>query len=158
MASFSSCAFVLESSPLGVFKGGDSMFIGEMPGITVLTYGGPSAIIDVTGNKGFFQTVLESFLWCPSVAIASRKSTTQYDPGKAMLPHFGNMSCPLYLGLQGHGFDAGDFCLYKDCNFGDTDSSVEDSAEAALVEPVEESLVVTISNSRLTLIESWQGQ
>ena len=37
-------------------------------------------MVDVTGTKGFFQTVLELLLWYVSVMMLSWNLTLQYDP------------------------------------------------------------------------------
>ena len=42
---------------------------------------------NVTETKEFFQAVLESLLWCPSVAMACGELTAQHDPGQVMIPH-----------------------------------------------------------------------
>ena len=52
-----SVPFILESSPVAVFKGGDNMFGGEKPGLTVLNLGGPSPMVDMTGTKEFSLAV-----------------------------------------------------------------------------------------------------
>ena len=64
-----SVSFVLESSPEGVFKGEDNLVSGEMPGIMVLSSGGPLPIDGVTVTQGFFQAVLVFLLWCAFVMI-----------------------------------------------------------------------------------------
>ena len=46
--------FSPDNGPAGVSKGGAKIVDGEIPGITVLGYGEPSAMVDVTGTEGFF--------------------------------------------------------------------------------------------------------
>ena len=63
---------VFKNCPGDVFKGGNHMVGGETPGVVVLSLGGQSVMIDVTGTKGYFQVVLHSLLWCSSVAMVNR--------------------------------------------------------------------------------------
>ena len=46
---------VLENCPAEVFKEGDNKVGRKMPGILFLNSGRPSAMVDVTGTKGFFS-------------------------------------------------------------------------------------------------------
>ena len=52
-----SAPFVFEGDPLGVFEGGgDSIVNREMPGLMAFSSGGQSAMVNVKGTKGFFQS------------------------------------------------------------------------------------------------------
>ena len=59
------------------------MVDGEISSITVLSDGGPSAMVDVTRIKGFFQQVLYSF----SVTMANGELAPQYDPRQMITPY-----------------------------------------------------------------------
>lgn len=65
-----------------------------------------------------------------------------------MIFHPVNVSSPVQLGLQQHGLNADDLCLFKDLNYGDKVAPVyvKDCAEAVLVEQFEESQVVLVSD------------
>ena len=52
--------FILEDGPPGGFKEGDNMVSGKTPNVMVFSESGPSAMVAVTGTKGFFQAVLVS--------------------------------------------------------------------------------------------------
>ena len=45
-------------------------------------------LVDLTVTKGFIQAVLESLLWCPSVVIANKELTAQYETGQALISPF----------------------------------------------------------------------
>ena len=67
--------------PVGVFEGGDDTAVdGVPPGFAVCGKCRPLAMVDVTGIEsieGLLETVLVTFLWCPSVTLASGKFTIQ---------------------------------------------------------------------------------
>ena len=51
-------SFVLEGASAGVFKRGDNIVGHETPSVTVLSQGGPLAMVNVTGTKGLFKRPL----------------------------------------------------------------------------------------------------
>ena len=66
---FSLKPYVLEASPVNVFKGEDNMVGGEIPSIKLHI-------------PGFFQAVFVVLLpWCSTVVMASREFTVQSDLG-----------------------------------------------------------------------------
>ena len=81
----SSVPFVLDGGPASVFVGKDSMVDSKTSGIMVLSQGGLLVMVDVTGTKRFFQTVLVLLLWCHSVVMISGEFTIQCDFGRAMI-------------------------------------------------------------------------
>ena len=72
-----------------------------------------------------------------------------------MFFHLGNMPSPPKLVLQEHGFDAGDFSLFKDLDIGDVVAAadVEDGAKTALMKMLEEFDVAVGSDPGLRAIE-----
>ena len=70
-------SIVLEGEPAGVFEEGDKVG-GEMPGISVLNSGEPSARVDVTGTKRFFS----GRSWITSVVFLCHDGSAHtYDSG-----------------------------------------------------------------------------
>ena len=79
---------VFEGGLAGVFKGRNNIVSDEMPVVTVLSSGGPSAIVDVMADtKEFFQAGLKLLFWCSSVPMASGELTVSCDPRQVMILH-----------------------------------------------------------------------
>lgn len=72
-----------------------------------------------------------------------------------MVFHTGNMTSPSELVLQDCGFNAGNLGLLQDFDIGDEVAPVyvEDGAEAALVEALEEADVATVGDPGLRAVE-----
>ena len=82
-----------------------------VPGHTVSSKVRPLLVVDVAGIERLLQAVFESLLWSPSLTMGSGKFAEHDHLWKAMVFHSGNMTSPLELVLQDHGFDAGNLSL-----------------------------------------------
>ena len=58
--------FVLEGSPVAVFKKEDNMLGGETPGVTVLSSGDGQC----DRHQKISQEIFVSLLWCSSIVMA----------------------------------------------------------------------------------------
>ena len=81
------------------------------PGHTVSSKVRPLPVVDVAGSERLLQAVLESLLRSPSLTMARGQFTEHDNLWEAMVFHSGNITSPLELVLQDHGFDAGNLSL-----------------------------------------------
>ena len=63
--------YLHEVGSVGVLKGGDNMVGGVVPGLMVCSKCQPLVGVNVAGTKGLLEGVFKTFLWCPSVTVAS---------------------------------------------------------------------------------------
>ena len=102
----------------------------------------PLAVVNVAGTECLLDGVFKTFLWCPSVTVASGEFTIQGYLGQAMVPHSGDMPSPSRLWLQQHGQYASNFCPIRDLSIGEVviPINVEDGAETGLMEAIKKCL------------------
>ena len=115
------------------------------PGHTVSSKVRPLFVVDVAVGERFLQALLESLLWSPSLTM--------------MIFHSANMTNPSELVFQDHGFDAENLGLLYDFDAGDEVApvDVEDDAQAALVEALEEADVAAVGDQGLRAVEKSAG-
>ena len=88
-------AFLPEVDPAGILKGRDDLADGASPGLTVSSKCRQLVVVNVTDTGGLLEGVFKTFLWCPSVIVASEEFTIQGYLGHAMpTPYSGDMPCP----------------------------------------------------------------
>ena len=75
-----------------ILEGGDSLTDDVAPGVS--SQSRPLAMVNVAGTEGLLQGVLITFLWCPSVTVASGKFALQGYLGQAMITHSKDVPCP----------------------------------------------------------------
>ena len=64
------------------------------PSLAVSSKCQPLAVVNIAGTKEFLELVFVTFLWCPSVAVASGEFSVQHHLGQAMIFQFGHVPCP----------------------------------------------------------------
>ena len=92
-------AFLPKVGPAVVLKDRDNLVDSAVPGLTVsskcwplasgLTVSSkcwPLVLVNVAGTKGLLEGVFKTFLWCPSVTVASGEFTIQSYLGQVMPP------------------------------------------------------------------------
>ena len=79
-------AFLHEDGSVGVFKSGDDLVDGAAPDLTVSNKCRPLVVVNVAGNESLLERAFKTFLWCPSVAVASGEFTIQGYLGQVMPP------------------------------------------------------------------------
>ena len=66
-----SATFLPEVGSAGILKGGDDLVDGAAPGLTVSSKCWPLVVVNVACAKGLLEGVFKTFLWRPSVTVAS---------------------------------------------------------------------------------------
>ena len=79
-------AFLYEVGSVGVLRSGDDPVDGVVLGLTVSSKFQPLVVVNVAGTEGFLERVFKTFLWCPSVTVASGEFTIQGYLGQVMPP------------------------------------------------------------------------
>ena len=64
------------------------------PGLTVSSKCRPLVVVNVVGTEGLLEGVFKTFLWCPSVSVASGEFTIHGYLGQVMVSNFGDMPYP----------------------------------------------------------------
>ena len=59
---------------------------GSTPGLTLSSKCRPLVVVNVAGTESLLEGVFKTFLWCPSVTVASGEFTIQGYLGQAMAP------------------------------------------------------------------------
>ena len=72
---FPPAGFLPEVDPVGVIKGGDDLVNDTARGLTVSSKCRPLVVVDVAGTEDLFEGVFKTFLWCPSIMVASEEFT-----------------------------------------------------------------------------------
>ena len=77
-------AFLPEVDSAGVLKGEDDLVDDAAPDLTVSCNSRPLVVVNVAGTEDLLEGVFITFLWCPSVTVASGESTIQGYLGQAI--------------------------------------------------------------------------
>ena len=70
-------ALLPEVGSTGVFNGGDDLVDGAETGLTVSCKYGSLVVVNVAGTEGLLEGVFKTFIWYPSVMVASGEFTIQ---------------------------------------------------------------------------------
>ena len=87
-------AFLPEVGPTRVLKGRDDRVDGVALSLTVSSMFRPLVVVNVAGTEGLLERVFKTFLWCPSVTVASGEFTIRGYLGQATPTPFWKHALP----------------------------------------------------------------